>query len=87
MRVNVQSHTPVTLPPRKRWGAHYTEGLLRPMHSLLLVIDYCIHHERVKVLDSTIGGKEMKFGLYTQNLCQILCLSVCLSVCLCFLKV
>ena len=57
MREIVQSHTPVTLTPRKRLGAHYTEGLLRPMHSLLLVIDCCIHHERVKELNSTIGGK------------------------------
>jgi len=31
--------------PKKRWGAHYTEGFLRPMHSLLLLRVSYRHHE------------------------------------------
>jgi hypothetical protein len=47
MRLNVQCHTLVTFSPRKRGGAHYTEGLMNPTPSLLLLTDCCIHHERV----------------------------------------
>jgi hypothetical protein len=55
MSVNFQCHIPVTLPPRKGWGAHYTEGLVSTMPSLLL-IDCCIHNKRVNELNSAIAA-------------------------------
>ena len=30
MRLSVQCQIPVTVPPRKKWGAHYKEGLWTP---------------------------------------------------------
>jgi len=57
MRVNVLCQTPVNLSPRKRWDAHYTEGLVSTMPSLLLLKDCCIHLKRVKELNSGIVGK------------------------------
>jgi hypothetical protein len=47
MSDNVLCHTPVNLSPRKRWFAHYTEGLVRTMSSLLLLIDCCVRNKRV----------------------------------------
>jgi len=80
MSVNVLCHTPVNFSRRKRWVAHYTEGLVSTMPSLLLLIDCCIHNIRVNELNSGIVGKWIKLGFCTQKLCQRLCLSVCLSV-------
>jgi hypothetical protein len=47
MMLNVQCHKLVTFPPRKKRGAHYTEGLMNPTPSLLLMTDCCVHHERL----------------------------------------
>jgi len=52
MSVNVQCDTPVNLSPRKRQGAKNSEGLVRTMPSLMLLIDCCIHHERRNEMDS-----------------------------------
>jgi hypothetical protein len=80
MWVNVERQTPVTLPTRRSWVAHCTEGLVGHLPIFFLLIDCCIHREGLNEMNSTICGKYIKLGFYTQNLCQLLCLPVCLSV-------
>jgi hypothetical protein len=57
MSVNVQCHTPVNLSPRKRWVAQDTEGLVRIMPSVLLLIDSCLRNKLVKEVKLAIVGK------------------------------
>jgi hypothetical protein len=71
------------LRPRKRWVAHYTEGLVRTMPSLLLLIDCCVHNKRVNELNSAVGGKiKLKLILYSENMSTFVSvrMSVCLSI-------
>jgi hypothetical protein len=96
MRLNVQCHTTVILPPRKRWGAHYTEGLWTLFSVSCCWQDaVCSMIEWMKWISKT---REINYpGLFiliigvkfsvSPFLCLSLRLSVCLSVCLCFLKV
>jgi hypothetical protein len=50
MGLNVQCHTPVTLPTKGDGVRKYTEGLMSPMPNPLLLTDCRIHHERVNEL-------------------------------------
>jgi hypothetical protein len=52
MMVNVQCHTTVNLPLRKKWVAQGTEGLVRPTPKLLLLVDFCIHHKQINEMNS-----------------------------------
>jgi len=78
--MNFERQTPVILPTKRRWVAHCTEGLVGHLPIFLLLIDCCVHREGLNEMNSTICGKYIELGFYTQNLCQLLCLSVCVSV-------
>ena len=65
--VNGQGNSPANIPPRKWHFTHSAEGYVRQMPSLLLVIDCCIHHERLNELNYTMLKKWINLGFsYTQ---------------------
>jgi hypothetical protein len=79
--VNVQGHTPPNMPPPQWHCTHSTVRQVRPISSLLLLIECCIHQERLNELTCTMLEKWNKLGFsYPQFV------TPCISVCLFFIR-